>query len=174
MSSTGFNVEIKARVADLAALRARAERLANRRLGVDRQVDTYFRVPNGRLKLRESALSGGQLVPYLRPDAQGARRSDYLVVPVAEAARLKSLLAGILGVHRVVRKTREILLVDNVRIHLDEVDGLGSFLELEAVFDGSAAGEQREREKVARLLAELEIDESQLVATSYEALLAEP
>lgn len=172
MTSTGFNVEIKARVADLAPLRARAERLADRRLGVDRQVDTYFRVPHGRLKLRESALSGGQLVPYLRPDERGARRSDYLVVPVAEAARLKSLLAGILGVHRVVTKTREVLLAGNVRIHLDEVEGLGCFLELEAVFDGSAEGERREREKLARLLRELGIEESQLVATSYEALLA--
>jgi len=170
---SGCNIEIKARVADLAALRARAERLATGRVGLDRQVDTYFRVPGGRLKLRESSLSGGQLVPYLRPDEQGARRSDYLVVPVADAARLKSLLGGILGVHRVVRKTREILLVDNVRVHLDEVEGLGSFLELEAVFDGSAAGELREREKVFKLIRELGIEENQLVGTSYEGLLSE-
>ena len=76
----------------------------------------------------------------------------FRIVPVADAARLKELLARILGVHRVVRKTRQILLVDNVRIHLDEVEGLGTFLELEAVFDGSAAGETRERAKLARLL----------------------
>ena len=169
---SGYNVEIKARVADLAALRARAERLATQRIGVDVQVDTYFRVPSGRLKLRESSLSGGQLVPYLRPDEPGARRSDYLVVPVADAARLKELLARILGVHRVVRKTRQILLVDNVRIHLDEVEGLGAFLELEAVFDGSAAGETRERAKLARLLGELGVADAELVAGSYEGLLS--
>jgi len=170
---TGHNVEIKARVEDLDALRVRAERLATQRVGLDRQVDTYFRVPGGRLKLRESSLSGGQLVPYLRPDEPGARRSDYLVVPVADAARLKELLARILGVHRVVRKTRQILLVDNVRVHLDEVEGLGTFLELEAVFDGSAAGEARERAKLARLLGELEVADTDLLSGSYEGLLAE-
>jgi predicted adenylyl cyclase CyaB len=174
VTGSGANVEIKARVADLAALRARAERLATARLGIDRQVDTYFRVASGRLKLRESSLSGGQLVPYRRPDQPGARRSDYLVVPVEDPERLKSLLAAMLGVHRVVRKTREILLVENVRVHLDEVEGLGSFLELEAVFDGSDAGELREREKVAGLLRELGVADGQLVATSYEALLPEP
>jgi len=170
---TGHNVEIKARVEDLDALRVRAERLATQRVGLDRQVDTYFRVPGGRLKLRESSLSGGQLVPYLRPDEPGARRSDYLVVPVADAARLKELLARILGVQRVVRKTRQILLVDNVRVHLDEVEGLGTFLELEAVFDGSAAGEARERAKLARLLGELEVADTDLLSGSYEGLLAE-
>ena len=83
------------------------------------------------------------------------------------------MLARILGVHRVVRKTRQILLVDNVRIHLDEVEGLGTFLELEAVFDGSAAGETRERAKLARLLGELGVADVELVAGSYEGLLSE-
>jgi predicted adenylyl cyclase CyaB len=73
-------------------------------------------------------------------------------------------------VHREVRKRREIFLVDNVRVHLDEVEGLGTFLELEAVFDGSNAAEPAERAKVARLLAELGVREADLVPTSYEAL----
>lgn len=166
------NVEIKARVADLAGVRARAEPLATARLGVDRQVDTYFRTAAGRLKLRESSLSGGQLVPYLRPDEAGPKRSDYAVVPVAEPARVRELLAAVLGVHRVVRKTREILLVENVRVHLDEVEGLGAFVELEAVFDGSADAEARERVKIARLLDALGVRDQDLVAVSYETLLA--
>ena len=110
-------------------------------------------------------------MPYLRPDAQGARRSDYLVVPVAEAARLKSLLAGILGVHRVVRKTREIALHENVRIHLDRVDGLGDFVELEAVWDGRPEGEAEQARKVAFLREALGIRDADLVALSYEGLL---
>ena len=167
------NVEIKARVADLPAVRARAARLATQRVGVDRQVDTYFRTAAGRLKLRESSLSGGQLVPYLRPDEPGPKRSDYAVVPVAEPGRVRELLARLLGVHRVVRKTREIFLVGNVRVHLDEVEGLGSFVELEAVFDGSPGVEAVERAKVARLLRELGVRDEDLVAGSYETLLGE-
>lgn len=168
---SGHNVEIKARARALEEVRARAEGLATRYVGVDHQVDTYFRTRRGRLKLRESTLSGGQLVPYLRPDAQAARRSDYVLVPVPDPAALKALLSELLGVHRVVEKEREIFLVDHVRIHLDRVKGLGSFVELEAVFDGSPEAEAREHEKVARLRAQLGIADEDLVALSYEGLL---
>ena len=167
------NVEIKARCEDLAAARERAVRLATDYVGVDHQVDTYFVTRSGRLKLRESSLSGGQLVPYLRPDQTGPRRSDYRIVPVPDPAGTKALLTQILGLHRVVDKQREIFLVDNVRIHLDRVEGLGTFLELEAVFDGDAAAEAEERRKVERLMLELGVDPGDLVATSYEALLAD-
>ena len=164
------NLEIKARVADPAALRRRVERIATEHLGVDRQVDTYFRVPVGRLKLRESTLSGGQLVPYLRPDVRGARRADYRVIPVADAAGTRALLERILGVHRVVRKEREIWLHENVRIHLDRVEGLGDFMELEAVFDGRPAAEAEQQRKVRDLMGKLGIQEPDLVDTSYEGL----
>ena len=165
------NLELKARCADLAALRERVKAVATAWLGVDEQVDTYFRTREGRLKLRESSLSGGQLVPYLRPDAAAARRSDYVVVPVPEPARTKELLAVLLGVHRVVRKTREIALHENVRIHLDRVEGLGDFVELEAVWDGSPSGEAEQARKVACLRERLEIRDADLVAGSYESLL---
>jgi predicted adenylyl cyclase CyaB len=145
--------------------------LGGERVGLDAQRDTYFAVPRGRLKLRESSLSGAQLIPYLRPDGDGARRSDYRVIPVPDAEGTRRLLAELLGVHRVVTKQREIFLVGNVRVHLDRVDGLGSFLELEAVFDGSPAAEPGEHAKVGRLLAELGVRDADLVPTSYEALL---
>lgn len=168
------NLEIKARCADLDAVRARARPLATRWVGVDRQVDTYFRTARGRLKLRESSLSGGQLVPYLRPDLQGPRRSDYLVVPVEEVEALRALLSELLGVHRVVRKEREIALADNVRIHLDRVEDLGTFVELEAVFEGGPEVEAAERRKVDGLMEALGLRGEDLVAGSYETLLAEP
>lgn len=167
------NLEIKAPVADPAAFRARAASLATETVGVDDQVDTYFRVPRGRLKLRESSLAGGQLIPYRRPDDDGPRRADYQVIPVADPDGLKALLTTMLGVHRVVRKRREIWLHENVRIHLDAVEGLGDFMELEAVFDGRAESEAAEQEKVARLMEALGVDGASLVATSYEALLAQ-
>lgn len=164
-------MEVKARCADLAALRRRAEALATRYVGVDRQVDTYFRTRTGRLKLRESSLSGGQLVPYRRPDGDGARVSDYQVIPVQDAGGLRALLSELLGVHRVVRKEREIFLWHNVRIHLDRVEGLGTFMELEAVFDGQPRSEPAERRKVEHLLKELGVEPADLVPTSYEALI---
>ena len=165
------NFELKARCADLALARGRAQVLATRWLGVDEQVDTYFRVSGGRFKLRESSLSGAQLVPYLRPDAPLARRSDYVVIPVPEPALTKALLSELLGIHRVVKKRREIALYQNVRIHLDRVEGLGDFVELEAVWDGDAAGEAEQREKVAFLRERLGIRDADLIAASYEGLL---
>ena len=168
------NLEIKARCADLDAARARALALCARPAGVDRQLDTYFRTAAGRLKLRESQLSGGQLVPYLRPDLPGPRRADYRVIPVEDPVGLKVLLAAILGVHRVVEKQREILLLGNVRIHLDRVAGLGSFLELEAVFDGSPAAEAAERLRVEALMRELGIAAADLIDGSYESLVPPP
>jgi adenylate cyclase class 2 len=164
------NVEIKARVADLASVRERVARLAARRVGVDEQVDTYFRAPHGRLKLRESSLSGAQLVPYVRPDVAAPRRSDYTIVPVEDPDGVKALLARILGVHRVVRKRREIWLAENVRIHLDEVQGLGSFLELEAVFDGDREAEPGERARLEELMGALGVEPGSLLPDSYEAL----
>jgi adenylate cyclase class IV len=188
------NLELKARCADLAAARERAKVVATAWLGVDEQVDTYFRVPAsearseptrglasreasgvirpGRLKLRESSLSGGQLVPYLRPDAAAARRSDYVLIPVPEPARARELLAALFGVHCVVRKTREIALCENVRIHLDRVEGLGDFVELEAVWDGSPAGQAEQARKIAFLCEALGIRAEDLVAGSYEGMLA--
>ncbi len=164
------NVEFKARCADLAAARRRAEAVATERVGLDHQVDTYFATRSGRLKLRESSLSGAQLVPYLRPDLPGPRRSDYRIIPVDDAAGTKRLLAEILGVECVVEKEREILLYQNVRIHLDRVKGLGDFLELEAVFDGSAAAEAEQDRKIAYLRKELDVRDEDLVPVSYENL----
>ena len=165
------NIEIKARCADLAAARAIARRVASEHVGLDRQVDTYFLTRSGRLKLRESSLSGGQLIPYLRPDRPGPKRSDYQVVPVPDPPVLKRILSEILGVHRVVEKRREIFLCENVRIHLDRVEGLGDFLELEAVTDGTPAAEAAARRVVDQLMRELGVGEDDLVAVSYEGLL---
>ena len=115
-----------------------------------------------------------QLIPYRRPDEHGPRRSDYRVIPIADPTGVKALLSELLGVHRVVRKEREIFLARNVRIHLDRVDGLGTFVELEAVFDGSPAAEADERRRVDALLKELGLDGAELVAGSYEGLVAPP
>ena len=165
------NVELKARCPDPEALRRRVVSIATERVGLDEQVDTYFRVPEGRLKLRESSLSGGQLIPYRRPDREETRRSDYRVIPIPDPAGTRDMLAGILGVHRVVRKRREIFRYENVRIHLDRVEGLGAVLEFEAVFDGTPESEREQHRKLRFLADKLGVRDGDRVASSYEALL---
>jgi predicted adenylyl cyclase CyaB len=167
------NLELKARCADLDAARARATQLATAWLGVDEQVDTYFVTKTGRLKLRESRRSGAQLIPYFRSDAPGAKRSDYQVIAVDDGVGLARMLGAMLGVHRVVRKRREIALYENVRIHLDRVAGLGTFVELEAVWDGTEAGRAEQERKVAFLRERLGLRDEDLVAGGYETLLGE-
>ena len=165
------NLEVKARCADLDRVRERARAVATGHLGIDRQTDTYFVTKRGRLKLRESSLSGGELIPYLRPDQRDPKRSRFRVIAVEEPESVKALLTEILGVHRVVRKVREIFLHENVRIHLDEVEGLGSFVELEAVYDGSPDSLTAQQRKVGFLMDRLGIGEEDLVDVSYEGLV---
>lgn len=165
------NIEIKAHARDLGATRAVAERLATEYLGVDTQVDTYFRTRSGRLKLRESSLSGAQLVPYVRPNEGGPKRSDYALIPVPDPEATKALLTETLGVHRVVEKEREIFLKENVRIHLDRVRGLGEFIELEAVFDGAVSAERDEYSRVHELMDALGVRDEDLIERSYEELV---
>ena len=167
------NLELKARCPDLGLARERARALATEWVGVDEQVDTYFATRAGRLKLRESSRSAAQLIPYFRPDEPSAKRSDYQVIAVDDGAGLARMLARMLGVHRVVRKRREIALYENVRIHLDQVEGLGTFVELEAVWDGAAAGLAEQESKLAFLRERLGIRAEDVLAGSYETLLGE-
>ena len=127
------NIEIKARVHDIQALRRRAEALSDTPLQVIPQEDTFFNVPKGRLKLRQLAPDFGQLVYYGRTDASGPKRSDYLLAGTSDPSALKAALTAALGVRGVVRKIRYLYMVGQTRIHLDVVEGLGDFMELEVV-----------------------------------------
>src|SRR5687767_6164013 len=132
------NLEIKAVCPDLLVARAAAIRLAGPVADILNQVDTYFHVPAGRLKLREINNASAELIFYDRPDAPDVRISRYHIAPVADAAAMRALLAAALGVRAVVRKRRELLWYANVRIHLDAVENLGDFVELEAVLSEQA------------------------------------
>jgi adenylate cyclase, class 2 len=166
----GSNVELKLRCPDLARARDRALALGARVVGVEQQLDTYFCTRHGRLKLRERAPYPAELIAYLRLDAPGARRSDYQILIAPDPGELKRLLGVLLGVHAVVGKRREILLYENVRIHLDQVFQLGDFVEFEAVFDGTPGEERLQHHKLQLLLDKLELADAERVATSYEAL----
>jgi predicted adenylyl cyclase CyaB len=131
----GLNLERKCRCDSLAAARAALAALPARREGGQVQVDTYYHAHRGRLKLRVIDAARAELIWYDRPDGGSVRASAYQRTPAADPAGLHAALAEGLGVRAVVRKTREVWHWHNVRIHLDEVDGLGSFVELEAVLD---------------------------------------
>lgn len=127
------NIELKARKADLSLAGQVCEQLGARHAGDIRQVDTYFTVSHGRLKLREAQPGRVELVQYFREDRPEARGCDYLLYPAT--SELKPLLANALGVMAVVIKVRRLYLWENVRIHLDMVERLGGFIEFEAVLD---------------------------------------
>jgi homotetrameric cytidine deaminase len=168
------NVELKARDPDPAGTLERALALGADDRGEIRQRDTYFSGAHGRLKLREQETGGSpvrdELIEYSRADSSDARTSTYRRVPVSDAAALREALDAAYGTLGTVTKRRRLLLWEGVRIHLDEVEGLGSFLELEAVAEvGSDLS--GERDKVQRLRGELGIEDRDLVATSYSDLL---
>jgi predicted adenylyl cyclase CyaB len=125
------NLEYKAPVHDLPAFRAKALSLGADLWGDLRQTDTYFAVLRGRLKIRESAGFQAELIFYERDESAATRPSDYQIASAPDGQALKSLLTSALGVLAVVRKRRTLLLLDTARIHLDNVEGLGSFVEIE-------------------------------------------
>lgn len=165
-----LNVELKARDADPGATAARCLDLGALDAGVLVQLDTYFAGRHGRLKLREQGASA-ELIAYRRQDGTEPEESSYVLAPVGDPAPLRDALDAALGTVVTVAKRRRLLLWEGVRIHLDDVDGLGTFLELEAIV-GPGDGElERAREMLSRLRAELPIADDALVCESYADLL---
>ncbi len=165
------NVEIKARLQEPDAVAARARELADGPGTVIKQKDTFFICPAGRLKLREFGDGTGELIFYRRPDRTGPKVSDYALAPTPDAAALLAVMKAALPVRGVVAKTRTLLMCGRTRIHLDEVEGLGPFLELEVVLREGEAVADGEAE-ARRLLAGLGVAEDDLVEGAYIDLLA--
>ncbi len=167
MTEPRRNVELKAHDPDPGRTLERALAAGAEDRGLLRQRDTYFAVAQGRLKLREEEPGGATLIAYARPDAASERVSDYRLVPVPEPEPLREALSASNGVSAVVEKRRRLLIWDGtVRIHLDGVSGLGTFVELEAVAEPGSDLE-RERAQVARLRELLEIRDEDLREGSY-------
>ncbi len=164
------NLERKFRCPDLHAVRAALPALETRYEGVQLQTDTYFHARAGRLKLREIDGEGALLIAYDRPNTPTAKLSAYHLVPVGEAALLRIALTAVLGERGVVRKQREIHHWQNVRIHLDEVEGLGTFVEFEAVLSATD-GETTAHTDLERLRRALGLDDAEELAASYADLL---
>jgi len=170
---TSRNVELKARCEELAKAREVARSLGAVDADLLEQLDTYFHCGDGRLKLREisSRESGesAELIWYARADDESARTSRYLVLDMPHPAAVRDSLDTGLGTRVIVRKTRHLFLWDNVRIHLDDVEGLGCFLEFEAVLE-AGQNEEDGYTQLERLRSEFGIDDGDLVSGSYSDL----
>lgn len=165
-----LNIEIKARCDDLDAIRTVLQAEDADFIGEDRQVDTYFRVPDGRLKLREGTIERS-LIHYDRPDQEGPKPSDVTRYEPDAPAGLKDVLTAALGVWVVVAKRREIYFIDNVKIHLDRVDGLGTFVEIEAIGRDASADPAALRAQCETYMDRFQLTADALVADSYSDLL---
>ncbi len=126
-----FNVEVKLKCEDHDKIRALIQENEGVFHGKDHQIDTYFRVPKGRLKMREGNIENA-LIFYQRGNSKQPETSEFMLYQGDELVELKKLLSAALGVLVIVDKVREIYFIDNVKLHLDDVKGLGKFVEIEA------------------------------------------
>ena len=163
-----LNFEFKAHLRDAAHVRATLKRKRARFVGTDHQVDTYFRVPTGRLKVREGRLENA-LIFYQRTNSRQARRSTVELMLLPRRNSVRAILTRALGVLAVVDKRREIYFAGNVKIHLDRVRGLGSFVEVEAM---TRTGDLRKvRAQAKRFQKDFALTAADIVPQSYSDLI---
>jgi predicted adenylyl cyclase CyaB len=163
-----LNFEFKARLNNEQQVRAALKQLEARFVGTDHQIDTYFRVPSGRLKVREGRLENA-LIFYQRKNLRRARQSTVEVMLLPRRNPLRAILARSLGTLAVVDKRREIYFVKNVKIHLDRARQLGKFVEVEAI---SRTTDVEKIRSQARQFQELfGITAKDIIAESYSDLI---
>lgn len=166
------NIEIKAYVESIDALARKAAALAAEDPIQIAQDDTFFRCDSGRLKLRAFSATEGQLIFYRRANQQGPKESFYVITPTASPQSLREALSLAYGqVGRVVKK-RTLYIVGRTRVHLDRVEGLGHFLELEIILEDNESIEVGVQEAQA-LMAQLGVEPSQLIEGAYVDLIAQ-
>ncbi len=164
------NIEIKARVNDRLRFHRTAKDLSSSQATIQ-QEDTFFRCPYGRLKLRSFPDGTGELIHYDRPDGAGPKVSRYSISRTDEPDSLRDTLSRALGIVGIVRKIRHLFVVGQTRVHLDEVEGLGTFAELEVVMQPGQTWEKG-KSIAADLMKKLNICEADLIDGAYIDLLA--
>lgn len=160
------NIEIKARYSDFEHARNCVQQTGGNHHKTMHQTDVYFRVAKGRLKLRYLEKTAGYLVYYERDDNPEPRESKYYIYDTKTPAALEQLLSAAHGILARVHKKRELHLIDNVRVHLDEVEDLGQFIEFEAVLD-SERQTDAEIAKIEAFIDRFRIDRKSLLSKSY-------
>ena len=165
-----LNFEFKARTNDLEGLEKRLLSLNPLFIGEDHQTDTYFNVPTGRLKLREGNIENS-LIYYERQNTADAKQSDVLLYKHAPDKTLKGILIRTNGVKVVVEKKRKIYFIDTVKFHFDFVEGLGTFVEVEAIDKTGDIGIERLKEQCFKYASFFEIRDEDYIAVSYSDLI---
>lgn len=167
---SSINVEIKAKTNRVTEIREFLLLNGAEFKGTDLQVDTYFHVEAGRLKLREGNIENN-LIYYNRDNVSGPKVSNFDLLPVTDAAVLKTMLTKAVGVKVVVKKVREIFYIGNVKFHLDTLEGFGSFVEIEASNLNLTISVDDLRQQCNSYMNAFQIKEADLVAVSYSELL---
>ncbi len=165
-------IEIKARCNDHDRIRQVLVRQAAQFRGTDHQRDTYFCIPEGRLKLREGNIENA-LIYYRRENREGPKESQVLLAPFTNGGPLKEILTSIFGTKVIVEKVREIYFVRNVKVHLDRVAGLGTFVEIEAIDEDGRCPAGTLMKQCRMYMDLFGISEEELVKNSYSDLLLE-
>lgn len=165
-----LNVEIKARCSDASFIRNYLLSNGADFKGTDEQTDTYFNVPNGRLKLREGNIENN-LIFYERTNQPGPKNSLFHLVKIEDAEGLKEVLTKSNGIKVLVKKKREIYFIKNVKFHIDEVPGLGSFVEIEAGNMTADLSQEELKQQCDFYLKEFGITSEDLMEVSYSDML---
>ncbi len=166
----GRNIEIKAHARDWHKLYEIVRSESDTPGTIIRQIDTFFNVMRGRLKLRQIGDHHGELIFYKREDCDGPRVSNYQIFPTEHPNTLRDLMTAALGIRGVVAKTRNLFWIGQTRIHLDEVDGLGRFIELEVVLRSDQV-ESNGSKVACEIMNLLSICENDIIQCSYMDLL---
>lgn len=168
-------VELKAEMRDLQEVRGKLIRCGAEKIGVFHQVDTYYGVPKGRLKLREETDHANRckLIYYEREDIAGPKKSSVFILAIPQPQVLKPILQRIIKVKAVVEKMREIYLLEEVQIHLDTVRGLGCFVEFERLTSQDLSRQEKDTVTLEKLRKQLNISPQRLIKLSYSDLMCD-
>ena len=165
-----LNIEFKAKTNDVLA----AEKILLQHnptyIGEDHQIDTYFNVPNGRMKLREGNIENA-LIHYERENTAGSKSSQVILYQHQPDADLKAILAKALSVKAIVDKKRKIYFIDNVKFHFDAVQNLGTFIEVEAIDKDGHIGKEKLQQQCDFYAAMLGIKQEDFMAESYSDMI---
>lgn len=167
-----LNIEFKAKTNRLHAAEEKLRSLNPLFIGTDKQVDTYFNVNEGRLKLREGNIENS-LIHYSRADYAGAKQSNVLLYKHHPDKILKEILEKTLGIKVVVNKQRKIYFIENVKFHFDEVEGLGTFLEVEAIDKEGTIGTKKLSQQCDHYAEFLGVKPEDYLSKSYSDMLLE-
>ena len=163
-------IEIKAKCSDPDFIRNILKSKKAKYIGKDHQIDTYFKVDRGRLKLREGNIENN-LIFYDRKDKKGPKESNVILIKTEKDSSIKQILASALGVFVIVEKEREIYFIDNVKFHIDDVKNLGSFVEIEAMKNERIKNKIELLKQCNYYLEIFKIQKRNLIKTSYSDLL---